>query len=553
MKKLSLLLISNLLFIISSMGQAPSWLWAVAAKGSTSDVVLGVKTDPFGNFLSTGYFTSQTLTIGSITLDRIGGQTIFIIKYDPNGKVIWAKTAGGSQYDRGNAIATDAKGNVYITGEFSSATISFGSISINNSGSSGKDIFVAKYDPSGNLLWVKGAGGSSSEEGYGIATDLNGNVFATGRFASFSAKFGGTTLSNSGSTTDFFLAKYDSLGNTLWAKSAGGTLNDGGFGLVTDANGNAYIAGTFFSPTISFESTTFTNAGVVDHFVVKYDGSGNVLWAKSAGGTTNDFGTGIALEPNGGVYVTGQFTSPKISFGGTTLTNQGVGDIFVTKYDASGTVLWAKGIGGKLEDYGRAITSDVAGNVYITGNFYSNTIDFGTTTLTNAGVTDIFVAKLDSSGAMLWATSVGDSMHEFAYGITTDAQNNPVIVGAFFGRNLKVGNDNLKNNSYFFQGYSIFIAKLSNAASKINLLESSDLFISPNPSKGSFVFNCSDVLISTPTTLEIVNTLGETIYTQTVSHRQEIVNHTELIPGMYFVRVINNQYQACLKLLIVQE
>ena len=188
--------------------------------------------------------------------------------------------------------------------------------------------------------------------------------------------------------------------NWQWAKSAGGTSDDRGNSISMDAIGNIYVTGNFSDTTITFGSYTLTNAGV---FVVKYDASGNALWAKDALGSGT--GTGISLDANGNSFVTGYFFSPTITFGGTTLTNAdttgGSADIFVVKYNGAGNVVWAKSAGGIYYDNGIGISVDVNGNAYLTGGFQSNTISFGNTTLTNAttnGYADIFTAKLDSTG-----------------------------------------------------------------------------------------------------------------------------------------------------------
>ena len=119
----------------------------------------------------------------------------------------------------------------------------------------------------------------------------------------------------------------------LWAQRAGGTDSDYGYSCSTDASGNIFVTGYFYSPSITFGTTTLTNAsaGNNDMFIVKYDSNGNVLWAKSAGGTSNDMGKSCSTDANGNVFVTGYFDSPSITFGSTTLTNAGGDDMFIVK------------------------------------------------------------------------------------------------------------------------------------------------------------------------------------------------------------------------------
>ena len=309
----------------------------------------------------------------------------------------WAKSAGGASYDIGYAIATDAIGNIVVTGNFVSPTITFGKTTLTNSGEN--DIFVVKYDSSGNVLWAKSAGGVCTPDvcgdiSTGISTDLNGNIVVTGYFNSPIIAFDSTKLTNSGSSSNIFVVKYNPNGNVIWAKSAGGTSWVLSWGISTDASGNIIITGNYYSPTLSFDSLTLSNIGENDIFVVKYDSNGNVLWAKSAGGTLGEEGYSVSTDANGNIVVTGSFSSPTLSFDSLTLSNIGENDIFVVKYDSNGNVLWAKSAGGTLGDEGYSVSTDANGNIIMTGFYNSPTILFGSTTLTNSGLRDFFVVKL---------------------------------------------------------------------------------------------------------------------------------------------------------------
>ena len=189
--------------------------------------------------------------------------------------------------------------------------------------------------------------------------------------------------------------KYDTSGNVTWAKSAGGTSNGSlGNSVATDATGNIYVTGYFGSPTVTFGTTTLTNAGIGNIFIVKYDSNGNVIWAKSAGGIASDYANSVATDATGNIYITGFFSSSSITFGTTTLTNAGNTDIFIAKYDINGNVICAKSAGGASNDQGNSVATDANGSTYITGRFASPSITFRTTTLTNLGTYDVFIAKL---------------------------------------------------------------------------------------------------------------------------------------------------------------
>jgi len=223
-----------------------------------------------------------------------------------------------------------------------------------------------------------------------------GNVYVTGKFESSSFAFGTNILTNTGSES-VFLAKYDSGGNVLWAKSASGTTVDVSLSVTADKNGNAIITGYYYSPVITFDTISLSPVGGDDIFIVKYDPGGNVLWARSAGGINFDAGYCVTADAGGSVYITGHFNSPAMNFGATTLATAGDQDLFLVKYDPAGNLLWAKSAGGTIDDMGKSLSTDGGGNLFITGYYRSNAISFGSTTLTNAGSSNMFIAKLESS------------------------------------------------------------------------------------------------------------------------------------------------------------
>ena len=188
----------------------------------------------------------------------------------------------------------------------------------------------------------------------------------------------------------------DGVPTVSWAKSIGGTGSDYGRGIATDSSGNVYVIGKY-SGSFTIGSTTLTSAGSNDVFVAKYDTSGTAQWARSIGGTGSDTGYGIATDSAGNVYVTGIYSGTATFAPGTTLTSAGYNDAFVTKYDTSGTVQWAESIGGTNTDSGYGIATDSGGNVYVTGSYQGTATFASGTTLTSAGSNDAFVAKYSPS------------------------------------------------------------------------------------------------------------------------------------------------------------
>jgi hypothetical protein len=547
MKRFIITLFITILFANNIFAQVPNWAWAKSAIGTGNDLGGGIYTDASGNILMTGFFESPTITFGTITLTNsgtVGTENIFVVKYDPNGNVIWAKSADGIGDDYGKAISTDASGNILVTGGFNSPNITFGTTTLTNGG--GNDIFMVKYDPSGNVLWAKSAGGTGNDWGEDISRDASGNIVVTGGFESPTITFDTTTLTNSSTvgTWDVFVVKYDTSGNVLWAKSAGGTEFDFGKAISTDASGNILVTGEFALPTITFGTTTLTNSGSVgtkNIFVVKYDPSGNVLWAKSTGGRGNDYGWGISTDASGNILVTGGFESPTITFGTTTLTNSGGFDVFLVKYDPSGNALWAKSAGGTRSDYGKGISTDTSGNILLTGWFYSPTITFGATTLTNGGsidTSDIFVVKYDPSGNVLWAKSAYGTGNAYGWGISTDASGNILVTGEFESPTITFGTTTL-TNSGTVGTWDVFVVKLSSTTGLETFSKDAGILVSPNP------FNNS-TLIQLPESVQnaeiiVSDLMGKKVVAKKFSGKEYLLEKGSMSPGVYFIQ-INDEF-----------
>lgn len=425
--------------------QSPDWTWVCQAGGSSNETGKAIVSDTEGNCYVAGYFNGSA-TFGTTTLTSTGGMDIFVAKHDANGIWLWAKRAGGSGTDHGTGIALDAAGNVCVTGYFIGSA-AFGATNLNSSGYS--DVFVAKLDPSGIWQWAKRAGGTSDDVSYGISADSSGNSYVTGYFYG-TAAFGSNSLTSYGSY-DSYVAKLDSSGNWLWAKKAGGTGDECSFGIDTDEAGNCFITG-YFASSASFGSTTLYSAGGNDDYIAKLDTNGNWLWAKRAGGTSSDYAYAVATDPAGNIFITGYFYT-NASFGTSTLSSNGATDVFVAKLDNNGTWLWAKNGGGTGTDYGYGIAADNFGNCLITG-YFSDTALFGSTSLSSAGIADIYYAKLDSQGTWITAAKGGGTGNDIGYGVCAYQAGYCHLTG-YFNATATFGTLSLVSNG----GTDIFVSQ----------------------------------------------------------------------------------------------
>ncbi|MFX1275097.1 MAG: SBBP repeat-containing protein [Promethearchaeota archaeon] len=313
---------------------------------------------------------------GDTTSFGAGNYDVFTAKYDNSGNLLWNTTWGGSSVETGRGIALDQLGNVYITGE----TSSFGAGSW--------DAFIVKYDNSGNFQWEITWGGVSQDEAYDIISDNLGNVFITGRTQSFGA-----------GENDVFIVKFDNSSNFLWNKTWGGINSEIGKRIDSDDFGNIYITGD----TRSF------GAGDWDAFIVKYNNLGIFQWDLTWGGSNSDSGYDIALDELGNLYIVG-ITS---SYGA------GNQDVFIVKYNSSGIVQWDDTWGDTDSDRGLGLSLDNFRNIYVTGErFIPGGEDF-----------DNFILKYNNSGNLLWNNTWDNGGSDMPRDIAVDASENIYITG----------------------------------------------------------------------------------------------------------------------------
>ncbi len=316
----------------------------------------------------------------------------------------WANNFNGA--GDGTSICLDPSGNIFTTGEYA-GTLAAGIYTLSNYASICAP-YIIKSDANGNVLWAKTSlytASSNNAYGMSVCSDANGNAICAGFYSDANIIFGTYTLTNNGSGNTF-LIKYDPSGNILWAKNPTGTDYDCPYSVSCDANNNVYVCGTFSNSILVFGTTTLTSIGIQKMYLAKYDPNGNVLWAtcNSVGEVFGDiiFGVTASTDPGGNSFVTGSFTTPTMILGTYTLTNGGSQNIFLAKYDSNGNVLWAKSAVGPSFDQANSVHTDGIGNIYVTGRYNSSSLVFGTTTITSIGGQNFFLAKYDNNGNALW-------------------------------------------------------------------------------------------------------------------------------------------------------
>jgi hypothetical protein len=538
------------LMVISAsiFAQAPNWLWAKSAGGTGSENALSIASNGSRNVYISGDFISKAIAFDTNTLintDTSGNtMDIFLANYDVNGNVVWVKHAGGTNDDDASSVAVGSSKNIYISGWFSSSSLVFDSDTITNMGLS--DIFLTKYDTNGNVIWAKCFGGIGTEFSGTIAIDDSENIYVAGSFKSDTITFGSFTLTNTinnNNCYDIFLIKLDSNGNVLWARSAKGPGDDEPTSITIDAIGNIYLAGFFISDTISFGSNTLTNTyhnGVfrTEIFITKYDAGGNVLWAKNAQGINDDYPSSIATDASGYVYFAGSFSSDTLHFGSATLINSITSlinptpeDIFLAKLDSSGNIIWAKSFFGLNYDYAISLALDASGNIYLTGRFMG-TLNFGNNSISNAGFINSFLAKFDNNGNDLWVKRIGGTKNDFAGSAVLDASDNIYMIGTFGSNTLAFDSINLINTSLGY--YDVFLAKIGREVlTGINdVSEPINITFFPNPASENIT-----IIIPKKATLEIITISGQILETLYSTENMVTIDVENYSKGVYIVRV----------------
>ena len=289
----------------------------------------------------------------------------------------------------------------------------------------------------GEALWLNRYGDASKQHGKALVVDSTGSTIVTGDFLGDLA-LGGSTISKG--ERDIFLAKLDCAGSVVWRKRFGDNADQAAFNyLAIDDQDNVYFVGRLVG-TIDFGKGALTSAGSVDVFVAKFDPAGELLWRTRFGGPGTEMPGGrVAVTADGGAVVFGTFTQD-FSFGGHPLVVSEGADLFVAKLTASGDVEWAESFPGSGDQDARAVAVAANDDILLHGSFDGDvTFDQKWTALGDSATTnDIFLARLDASGAPLWSKHFGTDGDEQGSRVTIDADGS-VLIGGTFSDTLDLG------------------------------------------------------------------------------------------------------------------
>jgi len=477
----------------------------------------------------------------------------FFVKYNSNGNFIWAKSlqsVGFYADNEATSIVTDPSGGVYVSGGFVDTLILGKDKLINPRGAA----YLTKYDSNGNEVWAKMPGGSGTGGGGCISADTKGGIYVSGDFVD-TIIIGTYTLTAPGYAV--FLAKYNENGVVKWVKQSKITSSNCegvGNALINDNKSNTYITG-YFKDTLIFGSTVLS-CNDYEVFLVKYDSTGNVLWAKQGSGYGSAMGNAVTVDNFGNAYITGEFYDT-VRFGKYTLTDTKKinKDFFIVKYDPKGNVIWAKS--ASIMDtngwIGYAISADMNGHLYFTagpdGYYYTHIyLYYGTDTLTSNNIVDpSIILELDTAGNYMCGTilaSGGDDEN----GVVSDPTGKYVFMGGdLVGvRPYLFGKDTLNGNSEY-----PFVARWEScstisAGTPTIFPERQNIILFPNPNNGVFTIQANGYQPIANSQIEIYNMLGEKVYShyQITNSSNYQIDLSSQPSGIYLYRVLKESGEA---------
>lgn len=349
---------------------------------------------------------------------------------------LWGACTQSDFTNEATALAFDASNNLYVTGYITGESAFNANVTFSSAQGNG-DIYVAKYNPTGSLIWVKKFGGPMSDRAYDIKVDNNGDIVVSGQYFG-TVNFGGQTLQSVSNSKDIFVIKMNPQGDVIWAISEGGSMGDNMYALAIDQQNNIILTGQF-AGSMNMAGQTFNsvmnpdlNQASYDIFVSKYDSNGTAIWAMHGAAKYEDRGMALGTDNQNNIYLAGQF-SDTLNFAGQTYNNSGYNVGFITKINPNGQIQWFNRMtAGMVLPYDLVVGAD--NQISICGDFLGNLMHHGTNgvqTLTHDYAKKVFVSTVNSSGQVQWQRALGSDSEISARGIARDANNQIYVTGHF--------------------------------------------------------------------------------------------------------------------------
>ena len=337
---------------------------------------------------------------------------------------IWAKQGGNASFTNGNIQVINTNNSIIAAGDFIE-TAQFGQEEVVSNGSS--DIFIARYDENGEIIQVQSLGGENEELFKFLNVDNEDNIIISIMFTDF-ITINGTEYTSLGGQ-DVLLIKFNSDFSFQWVRHYGTGLTDYVKGMDIDEDGNILLFGKFKNE-IDFDDITLTSSGSTDMYIAKYNADGEIIFAFSEGGSSYEDANSIAVGANDEFYISGTFYNETIINGETISTENPTG-IFLAKYNSAGEFQWIEVIDGTNLLPSVFLAGNEDGSIYISGGFQGNIV-FGSQTLSSEEFdADVYVAKYNTNGEALWAGHGNSDGAEIVTSLSSDIGGNVYLSGFY--------------------------------------------------------------------------------------------------------------------------
>ncbi len=536
MKKIIILIIvfCNHTFLVA--GQ--TWQWALSDGSTNVEQTISLCTDVLGNVYTSGYFGEGPAPVNfgvfaGDTLYLQGATDIFIASYDQNGNGNWAKRAGTNTvgfnylFETGYLCSNIADSSIFLygfyAGNFSLDTFFF------PGDPNKKEFFISKFNYGGNCLWVKRATSLQSTGTLkSMSSDQTGKSYLTGIVDSAGV------LDSINIPAGGFVSRINADGKFLWAKRVYDIWESGSWQIKATPSG--FIASGVFIDTAYIDTIPVISKGSHDIFVASFDSLGSVQWVKTFGGNSSDYGSKLSLDANNNIYISASFVDT-LYLDSVLFTNSNR-DLVLIKLDPVGNLIWARQLIATGDAQINDIDADQDGNVYITGRF-SQSITFGSNTLSTMNNLDMFLARYNSSGNCLGVRQLAN-----VEGTNVVSDQGGVIVSGLFSGSMTLGSTTLTSNGIT----DMFIARHDafTGVGEIGLERNSGLFIYANPTTGKCTINIPDEFINDLNlTLRVYNSLGKLIKEYPISQNEGkiFLNLDSEAKGTYIAKIDNGTKQ----------
>ncbi len=502
------------------------------------------------------------IQFGSISVVKDPDSFIIATKYDSLGNSIWVKRASCTNLVFPASITTDKYNNIWVAGGWVGSyydTLRLGAYKFISQASGINYNFLAKYDSNGNVLWATSwspylnGGGNEIK----IKADTSGNIYYVGNFMKDTVSIGSFTLYNSlphSGYSDILIAKLDNSGNVLWAKKVDGSLDDFIRTLTVDNAGNAYIAGSFKSATLTFGSTSILSPN--NWYLTKYDPYGNIGWVKGF----KDLRINGLATSKGDLYLAGGVDSNNTLIGSDTIIKHSINntDFFIAKYNTvTGNYNWEKNYGSNGEARGvfiDAIGQPWAYGIYLKDSFIISSDTLRYTEMKAHGYDfPMFMVQFDSSGnigcvanSLIGGASVEDN------GMIADKKGYLYFASAiryFVGKTGVLGPDTLTQTSFMDMLFAKYQPCNMPVLGNINLFQTEpELTIYPNPAYDEFTIKSNDVKNAV---IELYNISGQLLKTYTTTGKTTTVSTSDLASGLYICKFTTEGNVSVVKKIMV--